>query len=367
MATIVHFAGGMIFGGVEQVILTTLERVGRRRWRVLLMHYEDAEIGPLLEGAHAAGVETRGVVRSDSGVAIRVARIARALAAENTAIFHAHLPLPQYCRIPLVAAAVARIPAVVSTIHLFKPFSSRRQTIYQELLNSQIDRYIAVSDDIAGQLRRVLRIPERKIVTIRNGIPLERFVCESGTGQPVRSRNNGGPATVFTSARLHPQKGLALLIEAACLVPEARFLIAGDGPQRAELEVMAARLGVSARVHFLGYRSDVSALLRSCDVFALPSIYEGLPLAALEAMAAQRPIVASDVGGVREAIEHGDSGLLVPPGRPDELARAIRELLSNPSLAQNLAQRAGERVRREFSADLMVDRVTRLYDELAPG
>jgi glycosyltransferase involved in cell wall biosynthesis len=364
-ARLVHFAGGLVFGGVEQAILTTLRGLDRRRWRPLLMHYDDAEIGPLLDGAHAAGIRTCAIGHSRSRTALRMARIARALARENPVIFHAHLPLPQYCRVPLAAAAIARVPAIVATAHLFQPFSSSLQAMYQGVLNGRIDRYVAVSADIASQLRDVLRIPAHKITVIRNGVPLERFARTAEAVElPDGGRSPGGLARVLTLARLHPQKGLVHLIEAACLVPEAEFLIAGDGPQRAELEAKARALGVSTRVRFLGHRSDVSTLLQTCDVFVLPSLFEGLPLAVLEAMAAGRPIVASDVSGVREAIVHRETGLLVPAARADELARAIRLLISQPTLARRLGEQARRVAAREFSADVMVQRIGHLYDEL---
>jgi|YelNatPaOPRAMG01_1025707.scaffolds.fasta_scaffold07761_7 glycosyltransferase involved in cell wall biosynthesis len=358
---LVYFAGGDVFGGVEQMILTTLERIDTRRWEVVLMHYADAEIGPLLCGARAAGIRTLAVARSRGSAALRIMEIVRALRAERPVIFHAHLPLPQYCRTPILAAAFAGVPAVVATAHLFQPLSNRRQATYQRILNRVIDRYIAVSNATAAELVGALGVPKRKVTVIPNGVPVEKFACTRGMRVACNRESSG---TVFTSARLHPQKGLGDLVEAARLLPGVEFLIAGDGPLRAELAAKVQGLGLAARVRLLGHRSDVPALLQSCDVFALPSLFEGLPLAVLEAMAAARPIVACDIAGVREAISDGETGLLVRPGHPDELARAIRTLLSDPPLSRRLGRQAGERARREFSAKLMVERTCHLYDEL---
>jgi glycosyltransferase involved in cell wall biosynthesis len=147
-------------------------------------------------------------------------------------------------------------------------------------------------------------------------------------------------------------------------VPEATFVIAGEGPQRLELESRARELALSERVLFLGHREDVPALLASCDFFVLPSLFEGLPLALLEAMSAGKPIVASAVGGVGEAIIDGKTGLLVPPGRPELLANSIRALMANPTFAEGLGSAARDRAAERFSNDAMVRSVVQTYQEL---
>jgi glycosyltransferase involved in cell wall biosynthesis len=121
---------------------------------------------------------------------------------------------------------------------------------------------------------------------------------------------------------------------------------------------------VSDRVVFLGYRQDIPDLLASCDLFVLPSLFEGLPLSILEAMAAGKPVIASAIGGTDEAVLHGETGLLVPPADPTALAAAIHTVLSNPLLARRLAAAGKARVYRTFSAEAMVQRVTQTYEEI---
>jgi glycosyltransferase involved in cell wall biosynthesis len=170
---------------------------------------------------------------------------------------------------------------------------------------------------------------------------------------------------VFTAARLHAQKGHRFLLQAATLVPDAMFVLAGDGPDRDELEMQAQRLGLGDRVLFLGYRQDIADLLATCDVFVLPSLYEGLPLSILEAMAAGRPVICSAIGGSNEAVSNGDTGLLVQPGNPTELARAINMMLSNPDLGQRFAAAAKARVMKDFSATRMAESNMHIYEELS--
>jgi glycosyltransferase involved in cell wall biosynthesis len=130
------------------------------------------------------------------------------------------------------------------------------------------------------------------------------------------------------------------------------------------LEALAARLGIADRVRFLGTRDDIPDLLAACDVFALPSLYEGSSLAVLEAMAARRAVIASAIGGTDELIEDGRDGLLVPPGDPEALAAALARLLNDAELRARLAANARERVEREFSRERMAARVGAAYEEL---
>ena len=182
------------------------------------------------------------------------------------------------------------------------------------------------------------------------GIDLDRFA----SGRPALPKD--GPL-VGNVARLAPQKDHATLIEAARLVPQARFAIVGDGELRGDLERRARGLPVV----FTGARDDVPDLLASFDVFAFPSLYEGLCLAVVEAQAAGVPVVATPVGGIRETVVDGETGLLVPTRDPEALAAAIRRLLDDRELARRLADEARRRVRERFSERRMVEETLLLY------
>jgi glycosyltransferase involved in cell wall biosynthesis len=150
-------------------------------------------------------------------------------------------------------------------------------------------------------------------------------------------------------------------LRAAAQLPDVVFLLAGDGPRRTMLEQEAAELGVTERIVFLGARDDIPVLLETCDVFALPSLNEGLPLTVLEAMAARRPVIATSVGGIPEVVLDGETGILVPPADPHALAVGIRSLLADPTRARHLALAGQQRGRREFSVSSMVQRVSEVY------
>jgi glycosyltransferase involved in cell wall biosynthesis len=171
-------------------------------------------------------------------------------------------------------------------------------------------------------------------------------------------------------ARLCDVKGQRELIEATALSPGVHVALAGadleqGGAYRAMLEALARERGVSDRVHFLGFRDDAAAVLDQLDVLVLPSWIEGLPIVVLEAMAHAKPVIATPVGGIAELVADGETGLLVPPREPGQLAEAIRSLAADPALRDRLGRAGRERVEREFSESAMTGRVLEVYDAVA--
>jgi glycosyltransferase involved in cell wall biosynthesis len=172
---------------------------------------------------------------------------------------------------------------------------------------------------------------------------------------------------VGSAAVLNPRKGLNYLLEAASRVlreqPETRFVICGEGPERAVLEAQARRLGLEERVLFLGEQADVRPLLASLAVFVLPSVAEGLGVAVLEAMAMGRPVVASKVGGLAELVADGVTGFLVEPRQPPALAERIIRLLGEGELGRRFGREARRRVEEHFSREGMLLKTETLYYE----
>jgi len=360
--TVVYFTDSAVFGGAEQVLLTTFAGLDRCRWRPVLVHHPETGITPLLEKARHLDVRTWTLPRIQNKRA--VLRFARDLRCESPAVFHANLNWPLSCTCALYAAALARIPAVIATQHLYAGGLSRRMRLQQRVVALGVDRYIAVSDDVARQLREIILWAAGKLQVVRNGIPLSTYTQPSKRTDNAVCTASNAPITILTVARLHRQKGLNHLLSAAALLPEARFVIAGDGPERTALETQARLLGVSNRVSFLGYREDIPNLLARCDIFVLPSLFEGHPLSLLEAMAAGKPVIASAIAGIDETIANDQNGLLVPPADPAALAMAIRSIISDRGLAQRLATAASARVRQEFSAEPMVQSIVQIYQDI---
>lgn len=171
-------------------------------------------------------------------------------------------------------------------------------------------------------------------------------------------------------ASFTPAKALHLFLEAAAqigkAVPAVRFVMAGDGSLRPQLEALAEKLGIASRVRMLGWRRDVPELLGAFDVFLLTSLWEGLPRSLVEAFLSGVPVVASHVDGVGELVEDGKNGFLAPPGDVDSLASSVVRLLTNESLRQTMANQARASV-GEFSAEKMVKDYSDLYEQVSAG
>lgn len=365
--TIFFYTDSRALGGAEFALFMLAEALDRAAWQPTLLIDGAAAVERLAERARALDVPVRVLRPMPLGLdgARHVPGLVRLLRAERPAVFHAHLSWPLAAKYALLAAVAARIRAVVATVHLIPQFDLDRSSFLQlRALSAGVERYIAVSRAIATELVERFRWPEHKIEVIRNAVLADRFTVRSS--DQLRTQLSGQQArpVVLTCARLELQKGHSALLRAAAQVPDAVFVLAGEGPERAPLEAQAAALGIADRVRFLGFRPDVPELLGACDVFALPSLYEGTSLALLEAMAAGRAIVSSAISGTDELIDDGRSGLLVAPGDADALAGALRRLLGDAALRMALAGRAHEAAMRDFSPATMVGRVSRLYEQV---
>ncbi len=219
------------------------------------------------------------------------------------------------------------------------------------------DRYVTPSEHCRAELLRYRYFSPDRIRAIPNGV-------DTPPDDPdARARVRAEPAlgsapTLIVTSRLHPMKGHAHLLDAVAMrrehFPGLRLIVAGEGAERPKLEARAAQLGLADAVVFTGFRRDVPALLRAADLFVLPSLREGMPNTALEAMAVGLPAVAAAVDGVPEAVIDGESGLLVAPGDPQHLHDAIGRLLTEPALAARLGRTGRQRVLDHFATDKML-------------
>jgi glycosyltransferase involved in cell wall biosynthesis len=353
-------------GGAENAMLMLLATLERSRWQPTLLLDAGGDAAPLEERAAAIGVPARRVPPMPLGLggARHALSLARWLRDQRPALFHAHLSWPLAAKWALGAAVLARLPSV-ATVQLIPEMELERSSELQlRLLSRGVGRYIAVSRAIAGELDRRFGWPAEKIEVVYNAVDLARFEVSAPSALRGQLGGRDGVPLVLTAARLDEQKGHDVLFRAAAEVPQARFVLAGDGPLRGKLEAEVDGLGLAERVLFLGRREDVPQLLAACDVFALPSLYEGSSLAVLEAMAARRAVVSSAIGGTAELIADGENGLLVPPGDAPALATALRRLLAEAPLREELARKARDRAEAEFSRETMGRRVEEIYGEL---
>jgi glycosyltransferase involved in cell wall biosynthesis len=270
-------------------------------------------------------------------------------------VVHLSLASPWSCQHALVACSALRHTPVVAVYHLCVPALSRRQQILRRLTSRRISAHVAVGFAVAREVEELLRLRSGVVRTIYNGIP---------DGSLARSRPGPDGATVVCVGRLEHQKGFDVLLDALARVPRGRLLLVGDGRQRRALEERAHRLGLADRVRLTGWVEDPRTVMVEADVFALPSRFEGFPLSVLEAMLAGLPVLATDVGSVREAVIHDQTGLLIDPDDADSLAAALERLLTDEPERRRYGQAGRELALARFLADHMANAYAELYREL---
>ncbi|HXI03610.1 MAG TPA: glycosyltransferase [Candidatus Saccharimonadales bacterium] len=366
-AGILYIVSSLKSGGTETQLVEILKGLDRDRFRPLVACFR--RTGGLLGAVESLGVEIT-EMGFDSLTSLRAARAFRetgAWARERGVRvihgFHYHGGLYGALlkkRIPGSKLIVCE-QGLIGLTDVRELRNRIGRWLYYRRADLLLSNCLAVRDAVAERDG----IPAESIQVIYGGVDLGRF------HPPVRPRSgrNGAGPVIGCVGRLHPDKGQLVLAEAAPEIlgklPEATIVLAGDGPQRAELEAAIARLGIAGRVKMLGDRRDVPDLLGGFDMIVLPSMNEGFANAALEGMACGVPVIASDAGGNKEVVVDGKTGRLFPRGNASALARCVVETAGDRPGADRMAAAALERVRREFGVDTLVRRHEEMYGDLA--
>lgn len=360
-------------GGVERVVDEVCRRLACQghALRVFTFDTDGAPPHEVLDGVHvyrAPAVQLTRLTRMQASVSPWLLPLAWRIARTDPPdVIHAHNLFFFSTLAAVLLRRVLKRP-LVTTLHVG---SLRRlggasgfvASSYERMLGRVIvrssDRLIAVSNAVAGHALRLGARPEA-VTVISNGVDTARF--RPGDGQPT------GAFRIACVGRLIFNKGPQYLVEAAPKVllarPEAEFIFVGDGPLRPHLEKRARQLDVSHRTRFLGTRSDVASILRSCQVLVRPSLLEGMPLTVLEAMACGLPVVATPVSGTAELVRDGESGFLVPPADPDSLSRAILRLMGDERLREAQGRAGRCLVELGYTWDAVALRTAATYREV---
>jgi glycosyltransferase involved in cell wall biosynthesis len=362
-------------GGAEQLLVTLARHIDRDRYHVRVCSMASLDpASPILRDLREEGVPVDtlgGVLWREPRHAVRLAALVRR---HKIDVLHAHLSTSTV--VGALAGAVAHRP-VVATLHNVRDVYTRhgrlKAAIQGQVLRRGVRTVIACAPEVRAMATDELGLPPRKVVDVPNGIDTDAFArADPALVAERRAELLGGAAgpLVMAVGNLLPSKGHVHLIEAARLLatcfPGLRVAIVGR-PEEAEPMVRAAiaENGLEGRVTLLGQRRDVAALLAAADLFTLPSLWEGLPLALLEAMAAGRPVVATAVGGVPYVLKDGETGRLVAPGDVPGLAAAMGDLLDDPAEARRLALAGQAHVRAVYGAPAWVRRLEKIYARTA--
>lgn len=355
----------MNVAGAEVLVAETIRRLGPRIHPVILCL---DQVGTLGDEMRHEGVEVLAFHRRP-GLDFSVAwRMAKAIRTRCLDVLHAHQYTPFF-----YGALAARLsgvrPRVIFTEHgrhYPDRVSAKRRILNRLIFDRLADHVSAVCGFSANSLSEVDGFDGGRIEVIENGVDVTRYERPPDR-QALRLRLGLHPSRryVLTVARFHPVKDHSTLLhafaEVARVLPDVELLLVGDGTLRRDLEALARRLGLQARVHFCGVREDVADIMRAADLFALTSLSEGASMTLLEAMASELAVVATAVGGNPEILRHGIDGLLVPRGDAGAIAGAMLRVLGDPALAASMRRAGARRVRERYRLDRTVERYYRLY------
>lgn len=352
---IVHIITSLNFGGAERMLLDLTRSLKLGGFEVSIVTVVNG--GPLASDFEEAGIEVK-VFRKRGKLGLGVIwKIYKYLRRERPAIVHTHLfGGDTWGRL---AAILARVPVIVSTEHNTNIDEGGAKRRVKKFLSLFTKKIVAVSEAVKKYSAAVDRIKEKKIEVIPNGIPLGNFL-------EIPEKRFGSPPVIGIVGRLETQKGHEYLFEALNVLKTIPWIlwVVGEGSLKNDLERLAKDLNLRERIIFLGARRNIPEILNQIDIFVMPSLWEGLGLALLEAAAAAKPIVASKVGGVPEIIENGETGILAEAKNVKSLADGLEHVLLGEQESILMGQRARESVREKYSLERMVLLYERLYKNL---
>ncbi len=366
---VMHLVGSLHLGGIERLVADMCKLLVKKGGYDVSVCCVLCREGPFLKDVLALGVPVyECLVRR--GRLIGFARdFCGLLRTVKPDILHSHANWSVLWQV--IAAKRGRVPSILMTQHnTFKitALQRARQRAYEIVCRPYIDIRTAVSDSVGANMASNLWRRKEGILVIPNGVDLLAFGgVKTSKAEAKRLMNSDGKKVVGTVGSMCEQKGHKYLVEAARMVIDSgidcRFVVIGDGRLRGALEEQVKRLEIDDKFVFLGRRRDIPELLRGMDVFILPSLWEGLPIALVEAMAAGLPCIGTKVSGITESLDYGKAGLLVPPKDPKALAEAIIKVLENEERASQLSTAAVERA-KDFSIEACTARYEEIYLQL---
>ncbi len=396
---VMQLVSNLQIGGAQEVVRTLAGNLSRLGCFVVVCAFED---GPLREGIERLGVRVeilprrRHPVTSPLRFIGEMLQIRRALA-EIVAKYRIDVVQTHLLRsLDFLALSLRREngPQVFWTFHnalfdlradhlsrhkwLLGPKRAAHHLLYR-LGSRRVDGIVAVSEDVKKSILETIRgIPPAKVSVILNCVELSRYGGRAARSVLRRGLGFGETEHLMALvATFKRQKGHRVLIEAAAALapqfPHLRLLLVGDGELRDELQARVRELNLEGCIRFLGLRRDVPEILSACDSFILPSLWEGLPMALVEAMACGLPVIATDVSGTRQVMVPGETGMLIAPGDAQEIVQAVSELLADPFRGKVMGLAARQRVETLFSARKQAREYVALFEranqrsEKSPG
>jgi len=365
-AKIMHLIGSLDVGGTEKMLLSLAENSDKRKY--------DVSVSCLIrEGSLAEEFRRKNIRLHVVGMKNRfdftvILRLIKLIKREKVDILHTYL---FYSNIAgRIAGTIAGVPVIISSERSTSEWKNIIHKTIELLTDFMVDKTIANSQAVKKSLINDVGLSGKKIDVIPNGINLENYDKKIDTGKKKKQLGlTPSKKIVGTVTRLHPEKAPQDFVRAAATLkkkfPDVQFIMVGDGRMRTKLESMVSELGLKEDFVFTGVRDDVSEIIQVMDVFALTSLWEGMPGVVLEAMAWSKPVVATNVGGTPEVVDDGATGFLVPAGDADAAAQATLFLLQNSEKAREMGGEGRRKVESNFALNDMVKQTESLYDKLS--
>jgi len=360
---VMHITHDLAIGGLQQVIVNICSKINREKFEPsVLCLRESGEFVPEIE---KMGIKVLKIKQTSSSTDyFSFFKVAKILKQERIDVIHTHNTHPLIDG--TIGAHLSRVKTIIHTDHA-RNFPDKKRYMFAEWVMSNFVYKIAgVSDHTSDNLIKYEHISRKKIITIPNGIDGDKYNISIDTDKKKESLGikNKHPV-IGLGVRLAEQKGLKYLLcampEIIKIFPDIALVIAGRGDLEDSLKQEAEIMGIGQSVFFPGPRLDMPEILQIFDLYTLPSLWEGMPMVLLEAMAAKCPIVATDVGGNSSVIKHGFNGSLIKAMDPDSMADEIIKLLSNDVLRRQYISNSFELFQNKFSSQIMTQMYERLY------
>lgn len=362
------------YGGAEQVTVSLIKHFNKEQFDIQVCAFRSTTgSDQLVQELEGIGIPITVLPVRHLRDIFGLFRIKRYLKETRADLVHTQLELAD--TLGNVAAKMLKLPSV-ATLHTIelKPIRSRsfwRHQLWWFVLRNFCDRAITVSEKTRLHYIQHGKLQPDKVLTMYNGIDLSGFQSIDQEVINQKRQNLRLPdckKIITTVAVLREQKGLQYMLAALPVIleqqPDSHYLIVGDGHYGDTLKAIVHERGLEEHVTFAGHHTDVSDLLALSDLFVLPTLGDALPTVLMEALAAGKPIVACEVGGVPEIVQHEVNGLLVPPENPAQLAHACLRLLQDDEFAQKMVANGLQIVKQRFDVDKQVQNLTELYQNL---
>jgi glycosyltransferase involved in cell wall biosynthesis len=359
---ILHIITELEVGGAENLLLNICRKMDKKNFNILVGYI----YGPctLANQFRRTGVRLVDLSRRSKIDPLLLFKLFFLIRKERIQIVHTHLVHASIAG--RIAAKLAGMKSIVTTRHYGYYHKEKSLINWIERKTAVFNsNFIAISKAVKEYMNNREKYKPEKITVIYNAVDLSLFDSEA----PVIISRNNDDFLIGSVGRLHPSKGYDTLLKSMPQVikefPSAKLIIIGDGIQRKYLEGVCYDLGISEQVIFLGRKTsrEVIDFLKKIDIFVLASNWEGFGLALLEAMACAKPVVATNVGGIREIVDAGETGFLVPPRHPQKLAENIIRLCKDSKLSETMGKRGRQKVEKLFSIHNMISRLTTLYQK----